>query len=86
MGTTPVHASRPKLVARLKRADGHPCAVIETVEADEPCVDVAQRLRAVERAVIDAERVPIRERIDRRLDVDGQATDRAKLRDVARHL
>ncbi len=64
MSDTHTHASHPALIARLKRADGHLRAVIAMLEAGKPCVDVAQQLQAVEKAVTNAKRVLIHDHID----------------------
>lgn len=50
------HASHPDLTKRLKRAHGHLASVIGMIEAGRPCVDLAQQLHAVERAVAIAKR------------------------------
>jgi uncharacterized protein len=57
MAKPQLHASHPSLIAQLKRADGHLRAVIETIEAGKSCLEVAQQLQAVEKAVANAERV-----------------------------
>lgn len=62
------HASHPAIVKRLKRAVGHLNSVIEMIEAERPCVDIAQQLHAVEKAVSQAKRVLIQDHIDHCLD------------------
>lgn len=42
--------THPQIVKRLKRAEGHLRSVI-AIEAEEPYIDVAQQLHAVERAL-----------------------------------
>ncbi len=86
MSDTHIHASHPALIARLKRADGHLRAVIAMLEAGKPCVDVAQQLQAVEKAVMNAKRVLIHDHIDHCLEVDGSASDRAELKTITRYL
>ena len=86
MSNTHIHASHPALIARLKRADGHLRAVITTLEEGKPCVDVAQQLQAVEKAVTNAKRVLIHDHIDHCLEVDGSASDRAELKTITRYL
>ena len=51
-----VHASHPDITKRLKRAHGHLASVIGMIEAGRSCVDLAQRLHAVESAVAIAKR------------------------------
>ena len=86
MSDTHIHASQPALIARLKRADGHLRAVIAMLEAGKPCVDVAQQLQAVEKAVTNAKRVLIHDHIDHCLEVDGSESDRAELKTITRYL
>ena len=86
MTTSPVHASHPALVTRLKRADGHLRAVIEMIEAGKPCLEIAQQMQAVEKAVTNAKRALIHDHMDHCLDVEGSETDRAELRTIARYL
>jgi len=86
MSDTHTHASHPALIARLKRADGHLRAVIAMLEAGKPCVDVAQQLQAVEKAVSNAKRVLIHDHIDQCLEVDGSESDRAELKAITRYL
>ena len=86
MTTHPVHATHPALIARLKRADGHLRAVIEMIEADKPCLEIAQQMQAVEKAITNAKRAMIHDHMDHCLDVEGSETDRAELRTIARYL
>ena len=41
----------PEIGTRLKRAQGHLAAVIAMLEAGRPCLDLAQQLHAVEKAI-----------------------------------
>ena len=81
-----VHATHPALIARLKRADGHLRAVIEMLEAGKPCLDVAQQLQAVEKAVTNAKRALIHDHMDHCLDTEGSDADRAELKAISRYL
>jgi DNA-binding FrmR family transcriptional regulator len=86
MTTTHRHATHPALIARLRRADGHLRSVIEMIEADKPCLEVAQQLHAVERAVAEAKRALILDHIDHCLDSGDGAADLAELKAIAKHL
>lgn len=86
MTTHPVHASHSALVARLKRADGHLRAVIEMIEAGKPCLEIAQQMQAVEKAITNAKRALIHDHMDHCLDAEGSETDHAELRTIARYL
>lgn len=62
------HASHPAIAKRLKRANGHLASVIRMIEEEQPCVDIAQQLHAVEKAVQQAKRTLIQDHIDHCLD------------------
>lgn len=81
-----VHATHPALIARLKRADGHLRAVIEMIEAGKHCLEIAQQLQAVEKAVVNAKRALIHDHVDHCLDVDHSPADCAELKAIARYL
>lgn len=64
MSTHKVHESHPAIVKRLNRADGHLRSVVEMIEAGRPCVEIAQQLHAVERAIASAKKALIHDHID----------------------
>ena len=80
------HASHGKVVARLKRAEGHLRSVIAMIENGKPCVDVAQQLQAVESAIANAKRALIHDHMDHCLDAEGSETDKAELKSISRYL
>ncbi|MFK7966422.1 MAG: metal-sensing transcriptional repressor [Burkholderiaceae bacterium] len=86
MTDTHAHASHPKAVARLKRANGHLRSVIEMIESGQPCLDIAQQLHAVEKAIVNAKRVLIHDHIDHCLESEGKAPELAEFREIARYL
>ena len=63
-----VHETHPEIVKRLKRADGHLRSIIEMIEAGRPCLDIAQQLHAVEKAVCQAKRALIQDHLDHCLE------------------
>lgn len=66
------HASHPDIINRLKRADGHLRSIIEMLETGRPCLEVAQQLQAVEKAVAQAKKTLIHDHIDHCLeDISG---------------
>ena len=69
------HASHPAIVARLKRAEGHLRSVIVMMEAERPCLDVAQQLHAVEKAITGAKRTFIQDHIDHCLGGESEPAD-----------
>ena len=62
------HASHPEIVKRLKRADGHLRSVIGMIESGRSCLDIAQQLHAVEKAVGQAKKTLIQDHLDHCLE------------------
>ena len=62
------HSSHPEIVKRLRRAEGHLRSVIAMIESGKPCLDIAQQLHAVEKAVAKAKRTLIQDHLDHCLD------------------
>ena len=85
MTETPIHASHPDLVKRLKRAEGHLRSVIAMIEEGRPCLDLATQLHAVERAVAEAKRALIHDHIDHCL-TGGGAHDLAEIKALTKLL
>jgi len=63
-----LHETHPNIVKRLKRAEGHLRRVIEMFDEGRSCLDLAQQLHAVERAVGEAKRILIHDHVDHCLD------------------
>jgi len=63
-----VHQTHEAIIKRLKRAEGHLRSIIGMIETGRPCVDVAQQLHAVEKAVCQAKRTLIQDHIDHCLE------------------
>lgn len=64
-----VHESHPEIVKRLKRAEGHIRRVIMMFDEGRSCLDLAQQLHAVEKAIVEAKRQLIHDHVDHCLDV-----------------
>lgn len=80
-----LHASHPKISARLKRARGHLDSVITMMDEGRPCTEIAQQLHAVERAITNAKRALIHDHIDHCLDeVNVEGT--ADFKEITRYL
>ncbi|MFZ5791714.1 MAG: metal-sensing transcriptional repressor [Pseudomonadota bacterium] len=58
------HASHPEVLRRLKRAQGHLATVVAMIEAERGCLEIAQQLQAVEKAVANAKLLLIHDHID----------------------
>lgn len=63
-----IHETHPAIVKRLRRADGHLRSIIEMIEAGRPCIDIAQQLHAVEKAVAQAKKTLIQDHLDHCLE------------------
>ncbi|MDB5525164.1 MAG: hypothetical protein JWM58_2927 [Rhizobium sp.] len=66
--TEHIHESHSEIVKRLKRAEGHLRSVISMIEEHRPCVDIAQQLHAVEKAIANAKRTLIQDHLDHCLE------------------
>jgi DNA-binding FrmR family transcriptional regulator len=62
------HQSHPEIVKRLRRAEGHLRRVIAMVEEGRSCLDLAQQLHAVEKAIGEAKKTLIHDHIDHCLE------------------
>ena len=58
------HESHPEIVNRLKRAEGHLRKTITMMEDGRSCLDLAQQLHAIEKAVAAAKKTLIHDHID----------------------
>jgi DNA-binding FrmR family transcriptional regulator len=72
-----VHESHPKIVKRLKRAEGHLRRVIAMFDEGRSCLDLAQQLQAVEKAVGEAKRTLIHDHVDHCLDTAANGTGKS---------
>ena len=62
------HSSHSDIVKRLKRANGHLKSTILMLEEDRPCLQIAQQLHAVERAIASAKKLLVHDHIDHCLE------------------
>ena len=63
-----LHKTHPDIVKRLKRAEGHLRSIIAMLEEGRPCLDIAQQLHAVEKAVAQAKKTLVHDHIDHCLE------------------
>jgi DNA-binding FrmR family transcriptional regulator len=85
------HESHPDIVKRLKRADGHLRRVVEMIESRRSCLDIAQQLHAVEKAIAQAKRNLIQDHIDHCLEHAGAGKGDARapikeFKEIAKYL
>jgi hypothetical protein NreA len=58
-------------VKRLRRAEGHLRSIVEMLESGRSCLDIAQQLHAVEKAITQAKRTLIHDHIDHCLEASA---------------
>jgi DNA-binding FrmR family transcriptional regulator len=66
----------PEIAARLKRAHGHLAGVIDMLEAARPCLELAQQLHAVEKAIGNAKKQLIKDHINYCMEETSEAMPR----------
>lgn len=88
-----IHESHPEIVKRLKRAEGHLRRVIAMFDDGRSCLDLAQQLHAVEKAIAEAKKALIHDHVDHCLDAaanggSGKATKNvlAEFKAISRYL
>lgn len=69
MAKVHVHETHLNIVKRLRRAEGHLRRVIGMFDEGRSCLDLAQQLHAVEKAVDEAKRTLIHDHVDHCLDL-----------------
>jgi hypothetical protein NreA len=87
------HQSHSDIIKRLKRAEGHLRSIVGMIEDGRACVDLAQQLHAVEKAVCQAKRTLIQDHIDHCLehalavtDARGEATALSDFKLITKYL
>jgi DNA-binding FrmR family transcriptional regulator len=62
------HITHPDVIKRLKRAQGHLKSIITMLEEERGCLEIAQQLLAVEKAIGNAKKVLVHDHIDHCLE------------------
>ena len=87
-----IHQSHPGILKRLKRAEGHLRNIMEMMEAKRSCLDVAQQLHAVEKAVNAAKKALVHDHIDHCLEhalvpgTSGSSTALHEFKEITKYL
>ena len=63
-----LHRTHADIINRLRRTEGHLRTIIAMLEEQRGCLDVAQQLHAVEKAIAAAKKVLIHDHIDHCLE------------------
>lgn len=82
MKKTRVHRTHPDIVRRLRRAEGHLRSIVAMIEEGRDCLDLAQQLHAVEKALTNAKRTLIHDHLDHCLERAAAGAGRASLDEV----
>jgi uncharacterized protein len=82
------HQSHPQILKRLKRTEGHLRSVIAMLEEHRSCLDLAQQLHALEKAVSSAKRELIHDHLEHCLEGPGTDTKLAlrEMKQLAKYL
>ena len=85
------HASHPAIIKRLRKASGHLNSTIEMMAQGRTCLDVAQQLQAVEKAIQQAKKALIQDHLEHCLEDlvplgDGQRHSLDEFREITRYL
>jgi len=62
------HQTHPEIVKRLSRAEGHLRSIVEMIQSGRSCLDIAQQLHAVEKAIGQAKKTLIQDHLDNCLE------------------
>jgi len=62
------HTSHPDIIKRLKRAEGHLKSIITMLNEGRGCLEIAQQLQAVEKAITNAKKTLVHDHIDHCLE------------------
>jgi uncharacterized protein len=68
MATMTTHTTHPDVVKRLKRAQGHLQSIVTMLEKGRGCLELAQQLQAVEKAIGSAKKTLVHDHIDHCLE------------------
>jgi uncharacterized protein len=76
------HQSHPEIVKRLNRAEGHLRSIVKMIEGGRTCLDIAQQLHAVEKAISQAKKTLIQDHLDNCLEASVGTLPRAQRRPI----
>src|SRR4029450_9292893 len=87
-----LHKTHPDIMKPPRRAEGHLRSIIHMIDAGRSCLDIAQQLHAVEKAVANAKRTLIHDHIDHCLEAaagpltGAQRTQFGEFKEITKHL
>lgn len=78
-----IHSTHCAIIKRLKRAEGHLRSVVGMIENGRPCLELAQQLHAVEKAITESKKTLIRDHLDHCLGEAAETLSEAQKRSIA---
>jgi DNA-binding FrmR family transcriptional regulator len=79
------HHHHDDISRRLKRAAGHLHKIIDMIDEERSCLELAQQLQAVEKAISQAKKTLIHDHIDHCLE-DGSKADIKEFKEITKYL
>jgi DNA-binding FrmR family transcriptional regulator len=76
------HQTHPEIAKRLKRVEGHLRSVMGMIAEGRPCLDLAQQLHAIEKAVCQAKKTLIQDHLDHCLEDVAGTLERGQRRSI----
>jgi DNA-binding FrmR family transcriptional regulator len=76
------HQSHPEIIKRLNRAEGHLRSIVEMIKGGRSCLDIAQQLHAVEKAIGQAKKTLIQDHLDNCLEETVGSLPRRRRRPI----
>jgi DNA-binding FrmR family transcriptional regulator len=77
MAQSLLHKTHAEIIKRLRRAEGHLRTTLAMLEDERSCLELAQQLHAVEKAISAAKKALIHDHIDHCLDRAGDPASKA---------
>ena len=65
------HSTHPAIIKRLKRANGHLAKIVSMIEEGRPCLEVAQQMQAVSKAIENAKKTFVNDHIQGCLNAES---------------
>lgn len=64
------HPTHPDIINRLKRANGHIAKIVNMIEEERPCLEVAQQMQSVCSALLNAKKIFVQDHIEGCIEIE----------------
>jgi DNA-binding FrmR family transcriptional regulator len=87
-----IHKTHPEIVKRLSRVQGHVKSIIAMLQDGRSCLEIAQQLQAVEKAISNAKKTLVHDHIDHCLEnamqkgLEGGSTSIREFKEITKYL